>query len=51
MKRGKSPTRAQKILISSYRLQPVNWLVAAEKKESLAIIHKHTNTMRTLKKI
>ena len=51
MKRGKSPTRAQKIFIASYRLEPGNWLVAAEKKESLTIIHKHTDSIRTLKKI
>lgn len=51
MKRGKNPTRAQKIFISSYRLQPGNRLVASEEKGSLTIIHKHTNTVRVLKKI
>ena len=50
MKRGKNPTRAQKILITSYRLSPENWLVTSEQKESLTIIHKHTDTIKTLKK-
>lgn len=51
MKRGKNPTRVQKILIASHRLQPGNWLVVSDQKDSLAIVHKHTDTMRTLKKI
>lgn len=51
MKRGTRPTRAQKILISGYRLSPENWLVTSESKESITIVHKHTDTVRTLKKL
>ena len=50
MKRGTRPTRAQKILIAGNRLSPANWLVTGESKESFTIIHKHTETMRTIKK-
>ncbi len=50
MKRGIKPTRAQKILISGYRLSPENWLVLSDCKESVTIIHKHTDTIKTLKK-
>lgn len=50
MKNPKKPTRNQKILISSYRLQPSNWLVMSEDKHKLEIIHRHTDTRRTLNK-
>lgn len=51
MKRGTRPTRAQKIFISGFRLVPANWLVMNDSKESMTIIHKHTDTVKTLKKI
>lgn len=51
MKRGKRPTRAQKTLISSCRLSPSNWLVQKDSKESMTIVHKRTDTVRTIKKI
>lgn len=51
MKRGTRPTRTQKILIAGNRLSPANWLVTGESKESLTIVHKHTDTVRTLKKL
>lgn len=50
MKRGTRPTRAQKMLISSIRLSPTNWLVLSDNKESITIIHRHTDTLRTIKK-
>lgn len=50
MKNGKNPTRAQKALLDYYRLNPANWLVVTENKEEMQIIHRHTNTIRTLKK-
>ncbi len=51
MKRGTRPTRAQKILISGNRLSPANWLVTSDTKEALVIVHRHTNTVRKLKKL
>lgn len=50
MKHGTRPTRAQKILISQYRLCPANWLVVSDSKESMTIIHRHTDTVRVIKK-
>lgn len=50
MKRGKRPTRAQKIVIASYRLQPENWLVVSEEKADMLLIHKHTGNTRIIKK-
>lgn len=51
MKQAKKPTRQQKIFISGFRLVPANWLVVNECKESMTIIHKHTDTVKTLKKL
>ena len=51
MKRGKKPTRAQKVFISGYRLRPENWLVVSDMPEAMTIIHKHTDTVRELKKV
>ncbi|MBU5312249.1 hypothetical protein KQI38_09435 [Tissierella carlieri] len=50
MKRGKRPTRAQKISIDSFRLNPDNWLVIRDCKDSLEIVHKVSGKTRTLKK-
>jgi len=51
MRQGKRPTRQQKVFISGLRLSPYNWLVISDTKESITIIHRHTNTIRTIKKI
>lgn len=51
MRQGKCPTRQQKVFISGLRLSPYNWLVISDTKESITIIHRHTNTIRTIKKI
>lgn len=51
MKQAKKPTRQQKIFISGFRLVPANWLVVKDSKESMTIIHKHTDTVKTLKKV
>ena len=50
MKRGKKLTRAQKIFISNFRFNVLNWLCVQETKDTLVIIHKNTNTIRKLKK-
>lgn len=50
MKRGKRPTRAQKILISGARLLATNWLVTGETKDDITIVHKNTGSNRTIKK-
>lgn len=50
MKQPKKPTAKQKKIISEYRLQPKNWFVISEGKETLEIIHRHTSTKKILKK-
>ncbi len=50
MKRGKNPTRQQKILIRYYRLNPENWLVISNQSNELQIRHRHTDTVRVLPK-
>ena len=49
MKSGKKPTRAQKMLIAHYRLNPKNWLVTTHNKDFIQVVHRHTNNVRTLK--
>lgn len=51
MKQGKRPTRQQKIMLAGAHLLPANWRVVNDSKESFTVIHKHTNTVRTIKKI
>ncbi|MHC1723958.1 MAG: hypothetical protein AB9836_12230 [Aminipila sp.] len=44
--RARKPTRREKILISKYGLQPLNWLVAQSGKDKLVLRHKHTDRER-----
>lgn len=48
---GKRPTRKQKILIASYRLNPANWLVLGEDKEAVELMHRHTGHLRVIRKV
>ncbi len=50
MRHGKRPTRRQKILISSLRFNPDNWLVLGEDKDSLILVHRYTDKVRKLPK-
>lgn len=51
MKHGKAPTRAQKMLLRSYRLDPANWLFVKNTTTSIVITHRHTGTTRTIPKL
>lgn len=51
MKHGKSPTRAQKIMLRGYRLDPANWLVVKDTSTETVIQHRHTGTVRTIPKV
>lgn len=46
MKRGKKPTRRQKIRIKSYGLNPDNWLVIRECKDCFEIRHKISGNVK-----
>lgn len=49
MRRGKNPTRKQKIRLGQAGLSPENWLVVKQKPDGeLVILHKHTDTIRVV---
>lgn len=50
MKHGKNPTVRQKKLLKSFGLNYENWLVVTEDKQEIKIIHRHTDTVREIKK-
>lgn len=50
MKHGKAPTRAQKILLRSYRLDPANWLIVKNTDKEMLLTHRHTGTTRRIPK-
>ena len=48
MKQAKNPTRAQKLMIAYYHLNPDNWLVRHASAEELSIEHRYTGQRRTV---
>lgn len=49
LRRGKKPTRKQKIRLGQAGLSPENWLVVKQKQNGeLIILHKHTDTIRVV---
>ena len=50
MKHGKNPTRMQKILMQNRNLNCDNWLVVKDTPSEMVIIHRVTNTLRTIRK-
>ena len=50
MKRGKNPTRKQKLLIAAAGLQPLNWLVCKDTPELMELEHKYSTKRRTIRK-
>lgn len=49
LRRGKKPTRKQKIRLGQAGLAPENWLVVKQKPNGdLVILHKHTDTIRVI---
>ncbi|WP_407673350.1 DUF6906 family protein [Paenibacillus silvisoli] len=49
-KQGKRPTRRQQQLISSYGLNPENWLVERDTPGELIVIHRNTNQQKAFPK-
>lgn len=49
MKRYKNPTRSQKMIISKYGYDPMEYGVVKETADSLKIIHKETGKMAELR--
>lgn len=49
LRRGKKPTRKQKIRLGQAGLAPENWLVVKQKPNGeLIVLHKFTNTIRVI---
>ena len=49
MRRGKKPTRKQKIRLGQAGLAPENWLVVRQKPNGeLIVLHKNTNKIRVI---
>lgn len=50
MKHAKRLTRAQKILLTKYRLNPDNWLYERETPDKLVLVHRYTGAVRVIGK-
>lgn len=50
MKHGKNPTVNQKKLIASWGLNCKEWLVSKDTSTELVVVHRHTDTVRTIEK-
>lgn len=50
LKHGKRPTRRQKEIIKSKRLNPNNWLVVKDSQEVFEIVHKLSGKLRSYSK-
>lgn len=48
MKQGKRPTRRQKEAITTVNLTPANWLVYKADTYRLHLVHRYTNTKRSI---
>lgn len=46
--RGRKPTRAEKILIKKWHLNPDNWFVVSSTHAELKIIQKFTDKIRVI---
>ena len=46
MKQLKKPTREQRKLIQSKRLNPENWMVERDTPEKLVLVHKHFDSKK-----
>lgn len=51
MKHGKKPTREQRKLMQSRKLDPAVWLVTKDTTERMELVHRHSDkTMRVIHK-
>ncbi|MDC2863827.1 DUF6906 family protein [Bacillus sp. BP-3] len=48
MKNGKNPTKKQKMLIASYKLNPENWLIYKKVDDELHLVHRNTFATRVI---
>lgn len=50
MKHGRNPTREQKKFLKSKGLNFENWLICKDTPSEMQIEHRHTSTVRVIKK-
>lgn len=50
MRHGKNPTVRQKKFLKSKKLNPDNWLISSDTPQKMIIIHRNTNTTKTIPK-
>ena len=50
MKHGKKPTVRQKRMLKEYGLNYENWLIIKDTSDIMQIVHRHTDTVRTIRK-
>lgn len=50
MKHGKKPTVRQKKMLKEYGLNFENWLIIKDTPDRMEIIHRHTDTLRVIRK-
>lgn len=50
MKHGKKPTAEQRKLMQVWGLNPREWLVCKDTSTEMEVVHRHTDTKRTIRK-
>ena len=50
MKQLRKPTREQRNIIQSKRLNPENWMIERNTPEELVLVHRYSNKTKTIKK-
>ncbi len=50
MKNGKKPTYEQRKRLEAWGLNPREWLVSKDTPNETVIVHRHTDTVRTITK-
>ena len=48
MKHGKKPTRAQKMLIQKWKLDPAVWLVTKDKPDEIHLVHRYSDKTKRI---
>ena len=48
MKNGKNLTRNEKVYISTFRLQPANWLISKKTSKNWLLVHRNTGTVKMI---
>lgn len=48
MKHGKNPTASQKKYMASWGLNAKEWLVSKDTPDKMVVVHRHTDTVRTV---